>query len=102
MEGQRLGGNHRPGGREGKAASEAAVEGRGPCLETSPNTHTDRHKHTQPTADSPTPRHGLPGWFTWPGPRAPQGPAPESPCGLVSGSPLLPPKAPPTWQSWQD
>lgn len=77
---------------------QAKQQGRGPRLETSPTqthtTHTDTNTCSPlPNSPSPAPRD-LPWWFTWPGPGSPRGPAPESPCGLVSGSPLLPLKRP--------
>lgn len=65
-----------------------------------PGHQRQTHTQTQPTAKRPQhppphpARHDLPWRFTWPGPRSPQGPGPESLCGLVSGSPLLPPKGP--------
>lgn len=52
-----------------------------PQTATLQHIHTDRHKHTQgPPAVkllNPTPPHDLPQWFVWPGPRIPQGLAPD-------------------------
>lgn len=56
-----------------KQQVQAKAERRGPAWRPAPNTHTDRHKHTAHCKTAPTPRHDLPWWFTWPGPRSPRG-----------------------------
>lgn len=63
------------------------------------HTHTDRHKHIQPTEKQPIPtpmtsHGGSPG----PSPRTLQGPAPVHRVGLWQAALSCLRRAPPTWQ----